>query len=164
MYHKEGIVSFFSGFWPSMFMSLYGIIMMVAYEQLKSFCVAFAQTHQLKRREGLESFLIGGLSKSLASFTLHPMNTVRSRLQQKREHLDESNKRSIRLGGERLRETREAVMYSGFIDCMKKTYKHEGLGAFYKGLGVNLGRLFPQSGLFFLVYDRVQRGYDRMYL
>ena len=35
MYYKEGALSFFSGFWPSMFMSLYGIIMMVSYEYLK---------------------------------------------------------------------------------------------------------------------------------
>ena len=51
-------------------------------------------------------------------------------------------------------------MYNGFIDCVKKTYRVEGVRAFYKGLTPNLIRMFPQSGLFFLVYDWVQRMYD----
>ena len=52
-------------------------------------------------------------------------------------------------------------MYDGFLDCVRKTYHYEGVRAFYKGLTPNLIRMFPQSGLFFLVYDWVQRLYDR---
>ena len=52
-------------------------------------------------------------------------------------------------------------MYTGFLDCVQKTYRNEGISAFYKGVAPNMLRLFPQSGLFFLVYEWVQRGYDK---
>ena len=41
---------------------------------------------------------MGGIAKCLASFCLHPLNTVRSRLQQKPNLDDESETRSKRLG------------------------------------------------------------------
>jgi solute carrier family 25 (mitochondrial folate transporter), member 32 len=44
-------------------------------------------------------------------------------------------------------------MYTGVIDCFRKMYKIEGVGAFYKGLTPLAIKIFPSSGVFFLAYE-----------
>ena len=48
---------------------------------------------------------------------------------------------------------REAVKYSGIIDCARKIHANEGFMAFYKGLTPSMLKVFPSSGLFFLTYE-----------
>jgi len=50
---------------------------------------------------------------------------------------------------------KQAVTYEGVIDCAQKILKNEGVRGFYKGLTPNMVRIFPSSGLFFLVYESV---------
>lgn len=51
--------------------------------------------------------------------------------------------------------TKTSVTYDGIIDCAKKIYRNEGARGFYKGLTPNMLRIFPSSGLFFLVYESI---------
>jgi Mitochondrial carrier protein len=44
-------------------------------------------------------------------------------------------------------------MYKGVVDCLRKIYKNEGVGAFYKGLSPLVIKIFPSSGVFFLAYE-----------
>ena len=44
-------------------------------------------------------------------------------------------------------------MYSGIRDVVGKIYVNEGLCGFYKGLTPNMIKIFPTSGLFFLIYE-----------
>lgn len=50
---------------------------------------------------------------------------------------------------------KSAVTYDGIIDCVQKIMRNEGVRGFYKGLTPNMLRIFPSSGLFFLVYESV---------
>lgn len=51
--------------------------------------------------------------------------------------------------------TKDAVTYNGIVDCAQKILRNEGVKGFYKGLTPNMVRIFPSSGLFFLVYESV---------
>ena len=51
--------------------------------------------------------------------------------------------------------TKSEITYNGILDCAQKIFKNEGIRGFYKGLAPNLLRIFPASGLFFLVYESV---------
>ncbi len=57
----------------------------------------------------------------------------------------------------KLRDTRlnirEEANYRGVVDCVQKTFRNEGILAFYKGVVPNLIKLFPSSGLFFYTYE-----------
>ena len=44
-------------------------------------------------------------------------------------------------------------MYKGMIDCIRKTYRNEGILAFYKGYVPMIIKVFPQSGIMFLTYE-----------
>ena len=48
---------------------------------------------------------------------------------------------------------REEVVYNGMIDTFQKIYKNEGISGFYKGITPGVIKIFPTSGLFFLVYE-----------
>jgi hypothetical protein len=45
------------------------------------------------------------------------------------------------------------VVYNGMLDCIKKTYRNEGVTGFYKGLTPLLVRQVPASGVFFVTYE-----------
>ena len=94
-------------------------------------------------------FLTGGLSKSVASFSLMPVNVVRLRLQMKQFSPVEVEKLGLAVDTNH----RQAIKYTGMVDCAKKIYRNEGMTAFYKGLTPNLLKVFPSSGLFFLAYE-----------
>lgn len=45
------------------------------------------------------------------------------------------------------------IKYDGMIDTFAKIYKNEGIKGFYKGITPSVIKIFPTSGLFFLVYE-----------
>lgn len=49
--------------------------------------------------------------------------------------------------------TRQQITYDGCWDCVRKIKSNEGFKGFYKGLTPNLLRIFPTSGIFFIVYE-----------
>ena len=98
-------------------------------------------------------FFTGGFSKCAASVVLLPINVVRMRLQMKNYTLEQIRK----LGIEAQTNFKEQVHYKGVIDAFSKIYKHEGISAFYKGLTPLVMKVFPSSGVFFMVYEMTLR-------
>mmetsp|Transcript_42586 Transcript_42586/g.65320 ORF Transcript_42586/g.65320 Transcript_42586/m.65320 type:complete len:82 (+) Transcript_42586:585-830(+) len=81
MWNSGGIKSFYRGLIPSLFMSTYGVIQMYSYEMLCHFLKFETGTAKKITRDNiLIPFLVGGTSKSIASFVLMPINVVRMRM------------------------------------------------------------------------------------
>ena len=49
------------------------------------------------------------------------------------------------------------LMYSGALDCMRKTVAAEGVPGLYKGLSANYLRMAPQYILTFVFYEKFMR-------
>lgn len=82
----------------------------------------------------------GGLSGSISWGLLHPIDTIKTRLQ-----ADSSGK------------------YNGFVDCVRKSVSKDGWKFPFRGILVNMFRGFPQSAALFLGYEltmKVFRGLD----
>ena len=94
-------------------------------------------------------FVVGGLSKSLASFCMMPLNVVRLRLQMKQYSHEQVDKLGLAVKENK----KEPIVYTGMVDVASKIYRNEGISGFYKGLTPNLIKVFPSSGLFFLSYE-----------
>jgi len=45
------------------------------------------------------------------------------------------------------------TQYKGYIDCVRCVYKEAGIGRFYRGIGVNLLRMAPNTAIQFGVYE-----------
>ena len=82
MASNEGPKAFFKGMGPSILLSTYGIIQMYSYENVNLF-LGYKSGQKMTKDNFLIPFVTGGLSKSLASFTMMPINVVRLRLQMK---------------------------------------------------------------------------------
>lgn len=54
-------------------------------------------------------------------------------------------------------------IYTGYIDCVVKIYKTEGVAAFYKGIGPMYLRLGPHSVLCLVFWDEFKKLYDNYF-
>lgn len=70
-------------------------------------------------------------SKVVAVSVTYPYQVIRARLQ------DQEKK------------------YLGIMDTIRRTYIHEGMRGFYKGMAANLAKVVPAVSLTFLVYEYV---------
>jgi hypothetical protein len=80
---NEGPQAFFRGIAPSIFLSSYGIIQMYAYENINHMFGFSSGSQKMTWENFLVPFVTGGTAKSIASFTLMPVNVVRLRMQMK---------------------------------------------------------------------------------
>lgn len=78
----EGPSSFFKGLGPAIALSSYGVIQMFCYENVNH-ALGYQTGQKMTKDNFFIPFLTGGISKSLASCTLMPLNVVRLRLQMK---------------------------------------------------------------------------------
>ena len=103
------------------------------------------------------TFIIGGISRSTASFVLYPINLIRTRQMKQRFSVSEAEnfkrKRGIHVEGVEDKE----VYYITFRDSARKIWVNEGVKGFFKGCFANLLRVFPHSGVFFLMYESTLR-------
>ena len=82
----------------------------------------------------IRKMIFGGLGGVAAGAITYPNATVR---------------RLLQLQGSRGTETQ----YSGYWDCVRKTYRAEGLSRFYRGAAINIIRMAPNSAVQFGAYE-----------
>lgn len=82
----------------------------------------------------MRKMLFGGLGGVMAGLLTYPNDTVR---------------RLLQLQGSRGTETQ----FTGYFDCVKKTYQKEGITRFYRGVTINIIRMAPNSAIQFASYE-----------
>lgn len=86
----------------------------------------------------IRKMLMGGMGGVMAGMMTYPNDTVR---------------RLLQLQGSR----GTSAVYSGYFDCIRQTYKTGGIGRFYKGVGVNLVRMAPNTAVQFGSYELLKQ-------
>lgn len=138
---QEGV----RGLYKAASMSIVGVahvaIQFPCYEWLKEH-FRRASNNQSSLASGAETFRLGNIllastvSKVLASTATYPHEIIRTRLQIQRTG---------------------APRYGGVLDACRKIWREEGLRGFYRGLGVNILRVIPASGVTFVTYEAILR-------
>jgi len=134
LWRVDGLKGLWSGLLPGLALSLNGGVQLYLYETLKE--------NIESQESNSKTMLAGGLSKVGSSILFHPVVTVRYRLQQHQYY--------YKLHGGQFQKEK---LYGGVTDVIKKTWSHEGVKGFYRGLGVNICRLVPEYAFFFLIYE-----------
>jgi solute carrier family 25 (adenine nucleotide translocator) protein 4/5/6/31 len=79
--------------------------------------------------------LAGGLAGSITSTIVYPLDFARTRL------------------GVDVNQANGQRQFTGVADCIKKTYKSDGMKGLYRGGGMAVFGIFIYRGLYFGVYD-----------
>ncbi|WFD34186.1 hypothetical protein MCUN1_001023 [Malassezia cuniculi] len=134
IYRTEGMAAFYKGLFPSLLGVTHVVIQFPLYEHFKA--IATERRHG-EHLSPFDILLCSGGSKMLASMTTYPHEVLRTRLQM---HQPSSGER-----------------YSNFFQSIMLIARKEGIRGFYKGMGVNLVRTVPNSGLTILTYELCMR-------
>ncbi|KAF2128655.1 solute carrier family 25 protein [Dothidotthia symphoricarpi CBS 119687] len=132
VYNTRGLKGLWAGFVPSSLGVLHGAVQFSIYENMKK-----RRGTQLGGQDKLtnwEYVYMSGGSKLLAGAITYPYQPIRARMQQ----------------------FNAAQQYNGLWDVLRKTYRNEGLLAFYKGVIPNILRVIPTTVVTFLVYENTK--------
>lgn len=86
----------------------------------------------------IRKMMFGGLGGVMAGLITYPNDTVR---------------RLLQLQGSRGTQNE----YKGYWDCVRQTFRREGIGRFYRGLGVNIIRMAPNTAVQFGSYELLKQ-------
>ncbi len=126
---EEGFGALYKGVTPTLIGAL-------PYEGIKFGTVGVLDTHMPMSdvSPAVRKMVYGGLGGVAAGVITYPNDTVR---------------RLLQLQGSRGTET----TYTGYWDCVRKTYRAEGLARFYRGATINIIRMAPNSAVQFGAYE-----------
>jgi len=140
---KDGIGAFWRGIGPALILVMNPIIQYTAFEQLKNFLVQ-RRTARLRAGGGaaaavavlsdLDFFLLGALSKLVATSLTYPYIVVKSRLQAGSAH---------------------ALKYKSSLDGLLTIIKEEGVEGLYKGIGSKVTQSVLTAAILFAGQRRI---------
>lgn len=162
MYKNEGPSAFYRGMSIQLFLSFYAVIQMIVYEKLSKYAGITD-----KRTDGVvipdkATFFVGGTSRTVASFVFYPLNVVRTRIQKQRFTGEEAEKFKSSANIDTKGTVQKDVYYTTIRETASNIWKNEGIRGFYKGCLPSLMRIFPNSGLFFLLYETTHHLLDKI--
>lgn len=129
IYETEGLKGFFRGNLADVLRAIpSGGLTYTTYELLKRFLLPYSRTEN-----GTDvRMLSGGCAGLITSFSVYPVDVVRTRL-------------AVQVKGDN--------KYNGIRDTFKKIFREEGFRAFYRGCTVNLFQIFPTMAINYTVFD-----------
>lgn len=143
---EEGVTGLYRGLVPGLFGVSHGAVQFMVYEEMKN---NFHKAHKILDGKGKESaarkpntleyLLMSSTSKTIAMIVTYPYQVVRSRLQIKAE----------------AEEGIFTYRYRGIRDVIGKTFRQEGLWAFYRGIVPSTVRVLPGTCITFLTYETI---------
>ncbi|XP_014251708.1 mitochondrial uncoupling protein Bmcp isoform X2 [Cimex lectularius] len=138
VYRNEGIGGLWRGVGPT---SQRAAVIAAVELPVYDFC-----KHQLMERFGdnITNHFISSFTASIGSAVAStPLDVVRTRLM---------NQRRLLVGGNN-------KIYTGSIDCLIQTVRHEGFLALYKGFTPTWVRMGPWNIIFFITYEQLKKFY-----
>ncbi|XP_057374283.2 mitochondrial folate transporter/carrier-like isoform X1 [Daphnia carinata] len=131
-YRYEGIRGLYRGFLPGVFGVSHSAIQFMVYEEMKNGYNNHRNMSIDSRMQSTMTYLsFAAMSKLVAVMATYPYQLMRTRMQdQYHEH-------------------------NGVIDMLTRTWRHEGIRGFYKGMLPTLLRVTPATAITFVVYENV---------
>ncbi|XP_059350814.1 mitochondrial folate transporter/carrier-like isoform X2 [Daphnia carinata] len=130
-YRYEGIRGLYRGFLPGVFGVSHSAIQFMVYEEMKNGYNNHRNMSIDSRMSTMTYLSFAAMSKLVAVMATYPYQLMRTRMQdQYHEH-------------------------NGVIDMLTRTWRHEGIRGFYKGMLPTLLRVTPATAITFVVYENV---------
>lgn len=135
---EEGVKGLYQGLVPALLLTSHGAVQFAAYEYMKEKMTTFGNAETTPAWvknvvNPLQSLLLGGVSKIIASTSTYPYQVIKSRLQQRGE--------------------KGVYKYKGTFDCARSLWREGGVPAFFRGIVPNILKVAPGAALTFFVYE-----------
>jgi hypothetical protein len=139
MLREEGLLTFYRGIVPSLALCSNHALHMAFYEK-------FRQLNSSRRGRHVdpnasETLAMGAASKTLSASITYPLYILRTRLFQRAEVSSHGLSKKYK--------------YSGSGDVISRTFRHEGIGGFFKGMLPHLMKAAPSAALTLTFYERL---------
>ncbi|CAI8005608.1 Mitochondrial folate transporter/carrier [Geodia barretti] len=131
LWRHEGLRGMYTGYVPGLIGTSHGAIQFMVYEELKKFYCHHYNLPLSTQLSPLHYIAMAASSKVVAVTATYPYQVIRARLQDQEQR------------------------YSGLRDTIWRTYRHEGVRGFYKGITANLAKVVPAVSITFVVYENV---------
>ncbi|XP_044755215.1 solute carrier family 25 member 35-like [Coccinella septempunctata] len=141
IYRDQGLRGFFKGATASLPRAFIGT------SQLTSFAIArenFNKLDTFKELPMLTTLLASSIAGIVLSLAMTPFDAVLTKLYKQAINPKQNSQQ----------------VYDGFLDCLRKTYKKEGLRPFYRGLGPLSMKLGPHTVLCLVFWEQLKDFYD----
>lgn len=150
---EEGPRSLYKGWLPSVI----GVIPYVGlnfavYESLKDWLIktkALGLVDDNNELSVTTRLACGAAAGTVGQTVAYPLDVIRRRMQM----VGWKDAASVVTGDGKSKATRE---YNGMVDAFRKTVRHEGFGALYKGLVPNSVKVVPSIAIAFVTYEMVK--------
>lgn len=134
---EEGVLALYRGITPT-------LIGAMPYEGIKFGTVGVLETYFPPSDDTdttttpIRKMCMGGMGGVMAGLITYPNDTVR---------------RLLQLQGSR----GTSASYNGYWDCVRQTYQAQGIPRFYKGVGINIVRMAPNTAVQFGSYELLKQ-------
>ncbi|KZV21878.1 Adenine nucleotide transporter 1 [Dorcoceras hygrometricum] len=150
---EEGFRALYKGWLPSVI----GVVPYVGlnfavYESLKDWLIkskAFGLVGEDDELGVATRLACGAAAGTVGQTVAYPLDVIRRRMQM----VGWNHAASIVTGDGR---SKVALQYTGMIDAFRKTVRHEGFGALYRGLIPNSVKVVPSIAIAFVTYEQVK--------
>ncbi|GAM22403.1 hypothetical protein SAMD00019534_055780 [Acytostelium subglobosum LB1] len=145
---EEGLFSLWKGCSPNLIRAMFMTAGQIAsYDQSKQMMLASGYF-----QDNVKTHLIAStISAFVASLVTSPIDVIKTRIMNAKKSTPASSTATTPGGVQQP----QPVVYKGTIDCFAKTFKSEGIAAFYKGFGPYFMRLGPHTILTFLFMEQL---------
>ncbi|XP_033209465.1 mitochondrial folate transporter/carrier isoform X2 [Belonocnema kinseyi] len=129
IYKTEGFRGFYKGLVPGMFGVTHGCIQFVIYEETKTRYNVYRGMPLESKLNFIDYVAFAAFSKLVAASATYPYQVVRTRLQDQHHN------------------------YKGSLDCIRKTWRSEGIKGFYKGISPYILHVTPNLLVVLFFYE-----------
>lgn len=102
----------------------------------------------------LQAFIMGALSKTMATVVTYPYIMAKVRIQARSGSGDEETLPSTQTPET---EKRKPARHDGAVDLLRKVYRHEGLTGWYQGMSAQITKAVLSQALLFMLKDQFER-------
>ncbi|KAJ1334772.1 hypothetical protein BSLG_007927 [Batrachochytrium salamandrivorans] len=133
----EGVSGLYRGIVPALVGVSHGALQFMVYEEMKHLRTNIVHSADMDKLNTLEYICMAATSKVFATIFTYPYQVVKSRMQVQSSYV--------------------STLYSGTIGTVTQIARNEGMGGFYKGMGVNIVRVLPGTCITFAVYEGMSK-------
>lgn len=147
----DGVTGLWRGLKPSLVLTINPAITYGMFERLK--------TALLKEGEKMtpgKAFVIGALSKTMATVVTYPYIMAKTRLQAKYTVEDDSEPELADVSSSAPVAPKKKEKYSGAVDVLRQTYGEKGFAGWYQGMQAQITKAVLSQALLFGIKDALE--------